>query len=352
VVQCAITFTPPPLTWVVTTEALPPPTELPYPGRATIPPRSALLFRGTPPPGAAFTLTVWVENRSAEPATVAYDAPVLTITLTPGLAVVVQPPTLPADVVPRLTPAEVPRFLGCDRVAGQPHVISCRRVNPHPPGFVAFDAVPVAELAEATLNLDEPRPCIPQPGQDHCDDTRWALWHGRAEAWTARGVTDPEARFTATVLLRVQAGDPATISALARLLGSPYLKITRVRFVLDEFVEVTNLGGGTQEMMGWSLRSAARNGSFPFPPVVLQPGDRCTLYTGPPRTEPVGVCQWFTGTRSNPPGGWWPDDAGDVLLAYDALDLVADATVYDADPNRQPSPPNFQLAVPGPAPRP
>src|SRR5579884_3153643 len=51
----------------------------------------------------------------------------------------------------------------------------------------------------AALNLAEERPCIPEPGQARCDATRDALWNGKADAWAARGVTDPDARFNETV---------------------------------------------------------------------------------------------------------------------------------------------------------
>ena len=37
-----------------------------------------------------------------------------------------------------------------------------------------------------------------------------------------------------------------------------------------------------------------------------------------------------------------PDDAGRVVLFYDALDLPGDETLYSADPNNQPPPPNLQ----------
>jgi len=163
-------------------------------------------------------------------------------------------------------------------------------------------------------------------------------------------VTDPEARFTATVLLRVQTADPAAISAIARILSWPYLKVTRIRFLADEFVEVTNLGGGEQDLTGWQLRAGAQGRSFSLPTgVVLGPGERCTLYNGPALNPGVhsgifgGTCEATTATTRYQAQGWWPNAGGTVELYDSALALVADATVYDADPNRQPPPPNLQL---------
>jgi hypothetical protein len=105
---------------------------------------------------------------------------------------------------------------------------------------------------EAFLDLSDPRPCIPEPGQRTCSAFRAALWNGEAAAWAELGVTDPDARFNETVVFRVRAGDPAVISIIARFLGGPYLQVTRVKFVgsepgqVDEYVEVANLGGGAQ----------------------------------------------------------------------------------------------------------
>lgn len=212
-------------------------------------------------------------------------------------------------------------------------------------------AAPVSQLSGtvAELNLNDPRPCIPPAGRDICDVTRSALWNGEQDAWDAAGVTDPETRFTETVLLRVRSGDPATIRNIARAVGAPYLKVTRVQFVGDEIVQVTNLGGGAQDMTGWTLRSSALGGVFPFPSgVILQPGASCTLYTGPVLTNPGGLCRLFTGSVGSSGEGWWPDSSGEVILYYDAFALLGDDTRYSADPKHQPPPPNLQL-VPSPA---
>ncbi|MGH2588974.1 MAG: BsuPI-related putative proteinase inhibitor [Dehalococcoidia bacterium] len=205
----------------------------------------------------------------------------------------------------------------------------------------AVRAQPAPRFTEAALNLADPRPCIPEPGLQTCDTARSALWTGETDAWAARGVTDPDDRFNETVVFRVHAGDPTAIANIARTLGWPYLKITRVDFAEGEFVEVTNLGGGPQDVTGWSVQSPAADVEVALPTgVILQPGQQCVVYTGLPFLNPGAMCRGFTLTMEN--DGPWPDDAGRVVLFYDALDLLGDETRYSADPNNQPPPPNLQ----------
>lgn len=194
----------------------------------------------------------------------------------------------------------------------------------------------------AALSLADPRPCIPPSGQRTCDAERLALWNGEASAWARRGVTDPDARFNETVVFRIIAGDPAVISIISRFLGWPYLQVTRVRFVGtaagqgDEYVEIANLGGGEQDMGGWTLRSPARGAVFNFPSgFVMTPGRVCRVYTGPPQENACGLA----GFNSQ---DVWPDTEGRVILFYDALALPGADTLYSADPNNQPPPPHLQ----------
>lgn len=211
-------------------------------------------------------------------------------------------------------------------------------------GFEQLDLTAVGVvngLTIAALNLQEERPCIPEQGQRSCDAARDALWNGKADAWAARGVTDPDARFNETVVFRVRAGDPLAISYIAKFLAAPYLQVTRVKFVgalagqADEYVEVTNLGGGDQDMSGWTLRSPARNAVFRFPTgFVMAAGRVCRVYTGAPGANSCGLAG-FASTNV------WPDDKGEVVLYYDALDLPGADTRYSADPKDQPPPPNL-----------
>jgi hypothetical protein len=194
----------------------------------------------------------------------------------------------------------------------------------------------------AALNLADPRPCIPEAGQRTCDATRNSLWNGEEAAWRARGVTDPDARFNETVVFRIRASDPAVISIIARFLSAPYLQVTRVRFVgtstgqADEYVEVSNLGGGDQDMSGWTVRSPARNLRTSFPQgFVMTPGRTCRIYTGAPQAD---ACERMSFNSTDV----WPDTESNVVLYYDALDLPGADTRYSADPNNQPPPPNLQ----------
>lgn len=192
------------------------------------------------------------------------------------------------------------------------------------------------------LNLEDPRPCVPEPGTRRCDPEREALWNGDADAWAARGVTDPSERFTQIIILRVRAGDQAVIRNIARILGGPYLQITRLRFVgaepgqTDEYVEITNLGGGEQDMTGWTMRSPGRDAIYNFPDgFVMAAGQVCRIYTGSPRADSCGGTSW---NRTDV----WPDAEGEAVLYYDRYDLLGARTLYSADRANQPPYPNLQ----------
>lgn len=193
----------------------------------------------------------------------------------------------------------------------------------------------------AVLNLSDPRPCVPEAGQRMCDATRNALWNGEAAAWNARGVTDPDARFNETVVFRIRANDPAVIAIIARFLEAPFLQVTFVKFrgteagQTDEYVEITNLGGGSQDMTGWIVRSPATNQVYNFPSgFVMRGGQVCRVYTGAPRDDSCGGTSF---NRTNV----WPDDMGEVVLFYEALALPGANPLYSADPSNQPPPPNM-----------
>lgn len=192
------------------------------------------------------------------------------------------------------------------------------------------------------LNLEDPRPCVPEAGTRRCDPEREALWNGDAAAWAARGVTDDSERFTQIIIMRVRAGDQAVIRNIARILAGPYLQITRLRFVGteagqgDEYVEVTNLGGGDQDMTGWTMRSPGRDAIYNFPDgFVMTAGQVCRIYTGAPRGDSCGGTSW---NRTDV----WPDDEGEAVLYYDRYDLLGARTLYSADRNNQPPYPNLQ----------
>lgn len=199
-----------------------------------------------------------------------------------------------------------------------------------------------ADFNAAEIDLDAP--CIPATGQRACDANREALWNADRTAWAARGIVDSPPFipfegnvFNETVVFRVEAGDPAAIRNIARILGNPFLQITLIKFRgTPEYAEITNLGGGAQDMTGWSLRSPGTNLRVAFADgFVMQAGQICRIYTGTPG-------QNSCGNTSFPSGNVWPDDSGRAVLFYDALDLLGDDVTYNADPNNQPAPPNLR----------
>ena len=197
---------------------------------------------------------------------------------------------------------------------------------------------PARRFTEAALILADPRPCMPAP----CDPERAALWTGDEAAWAARGVFDPDARFEQIIIMRVDAGEPAVIGNIARILGQPYLQITRLRFAgsppaqADEYIEVTNLGGGAQDMTGWTVRSPGRGVLARFPEAyVMNPAQSCRIYTGIVTADSCGTAR-FGGDDI------WPDQGGVAVLYYDALDLLGAERRYSADPDNQPPQPDLQ----------
>lgn len=201
---------------------------------------------------------------------------------------------------------------------------------------------PVSGFNAAAIDLNAP--CIPEPGQSTCSANRTALWNADRDAWAARGVTDTPPFipfegnvFSETVVFRVDAGDPAAIRNIAVILGNPFLQITLIRFAgSPEYAEITNLGGGAQDMTGWSLRSPGANLRVAFPDgFVMQPGQVCRVYSGTPGQNSCGNMSFNASDV-------WPDNGGRAVLFFDALELLGDDVLYSADPNSQPPPPNLQ----------
>jgi hypothetical protein len=213
-------------------------------------------------------------------------------------------------------------------------------------GFEQLDltfggGVPTAPFNGAALNLESP--CIPEGGAARCSAEEEALWNADRDAWARRGITDQppfvpfEGRvFEATVIRRVELGDPGTIRNIARILGNPFLQVTQVRFRGTEYVEVTNLGGGGQTMDGWSIRSETTGQRFNFPAFTMAPGQICRIYSGPAPADSCGNLSLSFNAATV-----WPDDSGRIVLNYDALNLLGDDVIYRADPASQPPPPNL-----------
>jgi hypothetical protein len=195
-----------------------------------------------------------------------------------------------------------------------------------------------ARYVEAVLDLSDPRKCIPDAGRSTCDATRLALWNGEPGTWATLGITDDGARFSSTVVYRVRAGDQAAIRNIAQVLGDPYLQITAIGFGragTDEYIEITNLGGGAQDMTGWTIRSPARGIIATFPDGwVMRPGQSCRVYSGVVRPDSCGDMML-------PATDVWPDDEGEAVLFADPLGLLGAQIRYSADPANQPPPPNL-----------
>lgn len=307
------------------------PPSCPLPAEVTLPAGGSVSFAARPPASPPDT-----PPRGLPPpfSVISYSDHPATVSAAIGSVTITTPPESTVQIV---------GAGGSCAPAEQPNV---RRCGVAPVERLAFTTVG-SRLGEAVLDLRDPRPCIPEPGQRGCSALRSALWDGEAAAWAARGVTDPDARFNETVVFRVQAGDPAAISNVARLLIAPYLQIVRLRFAgvepgqVDEFAEVRNLGGAPQEMTGWTLRSSATGRIFRFPDgFVLSPlggGGSCRVYTGVVRVDSCGGS--FDATDV------WPDQTGEALLDYEALALSGDTKRYNVDLSDQPPPPNLQSVL-------
>lgn len=199
-----------------------------------------------------------------------------------------------------------------------------------------------------TARVDLESPCIPSANQDACDDTRRRLWAADPDAWAAalaargRSNPSPEDVFDEALRMRLAANDPAAMGAVARVLGWPHLRITAVHFrgtgaqQEDEWIEITNLGGGSQLMDGWVIRAQGTGAEFAFPDgFTLEAGAACRVYSAAARPD---SCVAATFNRPNV----WSDAADTALLLYTPLDLRVDRTRYNADPAAQPPPPNLQ----------
>ena len=306
-----------------------------FPGTAIVPPGGMVTFERPAPSPFRFTLVVRVTNLSPVEATVTYAGPTLRISVAPGYIVQVLGPG-------------VERLRQCMAEPGDASTMVCAWVPAEPPTSITFTAVTgvPTEPAEAALEVVDPPPCIPPPDEARCDAERAALWDGDPAAWEARGVTDGDAVLRETIVLRAEAGDPLTISAIAWALEMPYLKVTYVRFVgvepgqVDEFIEVTNRGGGTQAETTWEVRSVERGRVVRVLARALAPGEWCRLYTGQPSEAPCAAGSLSTFDL-------WPDEGGTIEVRLIPTGLLVDRTRYSADPQDQPPPPNLQL-VPAP----
>ncbi len=146
-----------------------------------------------------------------------------------------------------------------------------------------------APAAEALLARDLSGRCIPEPGRPACDPLRAALWAGDPAAWrewtAARGEPPltPAQVQTATITLRLSAGDPAARIDLARATGQPLPLITGVRLrllngrTLVTGLEIANLGAVAAELSGVEVAGGAARLATG---ATLPPGERCAVGAG------------------------------------------------------------------------
>jgi hypothetical protein len=200
-----------------------------------------------------------------------------------------------------------------------------------------------------TWALDMNRPCIPTSDQNACDDERQRLWRGDSTTWTvrltARGIAQPTSDdvLLQAFLFRVAAGDPTAVAAVARNERWPHVRITAASAGdmtagdAGAWVEVSNLGGGAQDMSGWSLRMGDSGLHWQFASgLTLEPGQACRWYAGTPGEDPCA------GASSEPVSTIALTEEGNLELWVDGIALKANEVRYAADPNRQPAPPNLK----------
>jgi hypothetical protein len=233
-------------------------------------------------------------------------------------------------------------------VAAQPAAVASP--SPSPAGTPRPSPSPTAQTFSVAV-LDLSSPCVPAAGAVVCDSARLRLWTGDTMAWTARFESQgrpaptPDEIFTETFGFRIEAGDPAAIAAVATGMTWPHVRITGVQFrgsmanQRDEWVEVKNLGGASQDMSGWSVRVNGTPNSWRFADgFVLEPGQACRFYVGPAGANACG------GASNIAPMGILDDSSGTISLWVDSLDWNVNEVRYVANPTNQPAPPNLQGA--------
>jgi endonuclease YncB( thermonuclease family) len=88
----------------------------------------------------------------------------------------------------------------------------------------------------------------------------------------------------------------------------------------DEYVEISNTGTQAVDVSGWYLKD---NGShrFVFPPVEMEPGETCRVYTGENHPE---SCGWSFDLQNT---AVW-NNSGDCASLYNAEGLLVDEFCY------------------------
>lgn len=147
-----------------------------------------------------------------------------------------------------------------------------------------------ASLASATppeqrLVRDLTGRCLPEPGKRECDALRAGLWAGDPETWrrwaALRGEPPPSAAQvqTATIDMRLAAGDPVARADLARATGRPLPLIAALHVQAERggpqvvALELVNLGAAAADLSGVMLPGGGRIAAG----ATLTPGRHCTV---------------------------------------------------------------------------
>ena len=96
-----------------------------------------------------------------------------------------------------------------------------------------------------------------------------------------------------------------------------------MRTEADEYVEITNVGNGPQELSGWRLIDATEGTPlFVFPSYALQPGGVIRVYTNQVNTE-------WGGFSFGHGSGIWNNDIPNTAALYDDTGQPVSSKSYD-----------------------
>ena len=92
----------------------------------------------------------------------------------------------------------------------------------------------------------------------------------------------------------------------------------------DEYVEITNVGDGAQDLFNWRLLDATQVSSpiFEFPTYILQPGEIIRVYTNEDHPEWGG----FSFQRKV---AIWSNDNPNTAALYDHASQLVSSKSYD-----------------------
>ena len=86
----------------------------------------------------------------------------------------------------------------------------------------------------------------------------------------------------------------------------------------DEYAEITNLGAGSANLLGWRLNAGDPGQNFYFPNFTLNPGQSCRVYTNEIHPEHCGFSFGRGSAIWSNSGdcGYLYDDGGALVSDY------------------------------------